>query len=321
MITETITIVAEYVATFGLNAVRKHVHNKLDEKKLRTELTSYIERQRKYNEMCSLAEEIDFQGLVDYIQVSLLDQVEVRIFDPNSKKRGQARQEIVDSAISFSQANTDKAKYRVSKCMAICLDIIRDFYEEHHLSVNDYLLADMIVDAVAEEVHEAKTATVVAVDKAKEEILAKIENTGSLFSIDKATALAETGDISTIGSDIKRMLSHISLDHPLYSHFGYEYRNGMVLSKPLSAEAKKFYPPKIILTGTERFDNQYYNDPNGNPLDYSYRHQLPFTMEVSKAIKLLGEKPDPQQGEVAALEGNTVIATPPEFPPAFPCAI
>lgn len=187
--------------------------------------------------------------------------------------------------------------------------------------MKDYLLADMIVDAVVEEVHEAQTATVTAVDGAKEQILAKIDNTGTLFSVDKALALVEAGEVDTIGSGIKKLLDHITLEHPYYPDFGYDYRNGMILSKPLTAEAKKLYPPKFVLTGAVRFGDWYYNDPNGDPLDYAYRHQIPITMEVSQATKLLGEKPDPRQDEVAVLEGNTVIATPPEFPPAFPCAI
>lgn len=321
MITEAITTAAEYVAGLGLDAAKEHVHDKLDEKKLHTELIKYIERQRKYNEMCTMAEEIDFQGLVEYIQNNLLKQAGVRIFDPNSKKRGQAREKIVDAAIAYSKAATKESKYRVGTCISICLDIIRGFYEEHRLSVKDYLLADRIVDTVAEEVHEAQTATVAAVDSAKEQILAKLDNTGSLFSFDKALALAETGKVDTIGSGIKKLLDHITIEHPYYPHFGYDYRNGMILSKPLTAEAKKLYPPRFVLTGAVRFGDHYYNDPNGDPLDYAYRHQLPFTMEVSKAIKLLGEKPDPRQDEVVVLEGSTVIATPPEFPPAFPCAI
>lgn len=321
MITEAITTAAEYVAGLGLEAAKERAHDKLDEKKLRTELINYIERQRKYNEMCTMAEEIDFQGLVEYIQNNLLEQAGVRLFDPNSKKRGQARQEIVDAAVACSKANTKESKYRVATCISICLDIIRGFYEEHRLSLKDYLLADMIADAVAEEVNEAQTATVAAVDSAKEQILAKLDNTGSLFSVDKALAFAEAGKVDDIGNGIKKLLDHITIEHPYYPHFGYDYRNGMILSKPLTAEAKKLYPPRLVLTGAVRFGDQYYNDPNGDPLDYAYRHQLPITMEVSKATKLLGEKPDPRQDEVAVLEGNTVVATPPEFPPAFPCAI
>ena len=321
MITEAITTAAEYVAGLGIDAAKEHVQGKLDEKRLRSELTSYIECQRKYNEMCSLAEEIYFQGLVEYIQNNLFEQAGVRIFDPNRKKRGFARQEIIDAAVTHSKANTPEGKKRVATCISICLDIIHGFYVKHHLSVKEYLLAETIVDSVTEEVQEAQATTVAAVEDARDQILARIDSNGSLFSIDKAVALAGAGSLDSIGSDIKKMLDHISVEHPYYPHFGYDYRNGMILSKPLTAEAKKLYPTKYVLTGAVRFGDQYYNDPNGDPLDYAYRHQLPITMEVSKATKLLGEKPDPRQDEVAVLEGNTVVATPPEFPPAFPCAI
>lgn len=321
MITEAITAVAEYVAGLGLDATKERIHDKLDEQKLRTELINYIERQRKYNEMCTMAEEIDFQGLVNYIQNNLVEQAGVRIFDPDSKKRGKARQEIVDAAIAWSKADTQESKYRVATCISICLDIIRGFYKKDHFSAKEYLLADMIADTVAEEMHEAGAAAVVAVDSAKEQILAKLDNMGSLFSLDKAVALAEAGEVDTIGAGIKKLFAHITIEHPCYPYYGYDYQNGMILSKPLTAEAKRLYPPKIVLTGSVRFGDQYYNDPNGNPLDYAYRHQLPITMEVSKAIKLLGEKTDPAQDEAAVFEGNTVMAMPPKFPPAFPCAI
>ena len=85
MVTEAITTAAEYVAGLGFDVAKERAHAKLDEKKLRTELTYYLERQRKYNEMCSLAEEIDFQGLVDYIRNNLIEQAGVRIFNPDRK--------------------------------------------------------------------------------------------------------------------------------------------------------------------------------------------------------------------------------------------
>ncbi len=321
MIKEAIETAADYLTDLGIEATKDKVKNKLDEKKLRESLMAYIKNQQKYNEMCSLAEEIDFQGLIDYIKNNLIDDTGTRFFDPNRNKRRQARQQIVDAAVAFSKADTDEAKFRVSKYISICLDIIRGFYEEHHLSLKEFLLSDMIVDAVADEVAEVQTTLMTAVDSAKNEILAKIDNTGSLFSIDKALAFAKAGETDTIRDGIKKILDHISLEHPYYPHFGYDYRNGMILSKPLTAEAKKLYPPKYVLTGPVKIGDQYYNNPNGNPLDYSYRHQLPITMEISKATKLLGEKPDPRQDEMAGLEGQKLIASPPEFPPAFPCAI
>lgn len=321
MITEATETVSGYLANLGLDAIKTKIKNRIDEKKLRESLLAYIESQQKYNEMCSLAEEIDFQGLIDYIKNNLIDATGTRFFDPNRNKRGQARQQIVDAAVAFSKADTDEAKFRVSKYISICLDIIRGFYEEHHLSLKEFLLSDMIVDAVADEVAEVQTTLMTAVDSAKNEILGKIDNTGSLFSVDKALAFAKAGETDTIRDGIKKILDHISLEHPYYPHFGYDYRNGMILSKPLTEEAKKLYPPKYVLTGPVKIGNQYYNNPNGNPLDYSYRHQIPITLEISKATKLLGEKPDPRQDEMAGLEGQKLIASPPEFPPAFPCAI
>lgn len=321
MITEAATVASEYVATLGLDTLKNKVNKKVDEKKLRSVLTSYIERQRKYNEICTLAEEIDFQGLVEYIRNNLIIATGTRVFDPNPKKRGQARNEIVCAAIAFSNAKTDEAKYRVSKCISNCLDIIRNFYVSNHFSVKDYLFADVIVDNVVEEIHESTMTTVATVNEAKNQICSKIAEGGSLFSIDKAVSLAEGGNVGAVGAGIRKVLDHISLTHPYAPDFGYDYKNGMLVSKPMNAEAKKLYPPKIVLTGAIKIDGEYYNEPNTNPLNYAYRHQLPITLEVSKATKLLGEKPDPNQDEVQGFVGNTVLATPPEFPPAFPCAI
>ena len=182
MITEAIQTAVDYLADLGLDATKDRIKNKIDEKKLRESLATYILSQQKYNEISSLAEEIDFQGLIDYIKNNLIEAVATRIFDPNRKKRGQTRQQIVDAAVAFSKAKTFEAKGKVSKCISICLDIIRGFYEEHHLSLKEFLLADMIVDAVADEVVEAQTTVMEAVDSAKNEILAKIQNTGSLFA-------------------------------------------------------------------------------------------------------------------------------------------
>ena len=132
MIKETVTIASEYVAGLGLDVAKNKIKKKINEEKLRSSLTTFIERQKNYNEMCTLAEEIDFQGLVEYIRNDLISAAGTRIFDPSPKRRGQARMEIVNAAVSFSKANTDKAKYRVSKCISICLDIIRQFYEVNH---------------------------------------------------------------------------------------------------------------------------------------------------------------------------------------------
>ena len=320
--------IAGYVADLGIDVAKSKFQNKLDEKKLRDDLVTFIESQNKYNEMCTYAEEIDFQGLMEYIKGDFIESACARVFDPNPARRKQVRDQIASEAQIFCKANTEEARYRVSTCIYICLDIIKKFYKSH-FTTRDYIWADMIVDAVVEEVQHSSNKIVTEMNSIKDELAEKIQkatesassNQGTLYSIDKAVALAETGRIDEIGKGVKKVLDCISTEHPYYPDFGYDYIGGRILSKPLTEEAKVKYPPKFNFTGAIRFGNQYYNDPKGNPLDYSYRHQIPITMEVSKALKLLGERPDPNQTEAEELIGGIITAIPPEFPPAIPCAL
>ena len=318
------TTISEYVAGLALEAGKDKIKGVIDEKKLKFTLAAYIEKQYKYNELCSLAEEIDFQGLINYIRENFLEDAGTRFCDPNKNKRKRAREDIIAAAVEYSKAERIEAKKRVATCISICLDIIREFYKSQ-FTKKDYLLAGEIVDAVTEEGREIAQESVDTlsrrIEEAKDDIIASIDKKGSLFSIDKANALAEAGDLSVIGNDVTKLLEHISLAHPYKPYYGYDYSNGRLVSKPRNEEAIKLYPPKIVLTGTVRFGDQYYNDPQSDPLDYAYRHQLPLIMEISKAIKFLGEKTDPVQDEATDYVGNMIVITPPEFPPAFPCAI
>lgn len=315
------TAISEYIASLGLEAGKNWIKNKFNEKKLSADLKSYIEKQQKYNELCTLKEEIDFQGLIDYIQENLLEDAGTRFLDPNQKKRKRAREDIIAAAVEYSKAETSDAKKRVATCISICLDIIRNFYRSK-FAKKDYLLADEIVDAVAEivneTVQESKDDILKQMTEMKKEI---IDKSDPLFSLDKTLALANSGKLSSIGDGITTILEHISLTHPCKPYYEYDYNHGKLVSKPRDEDAIRMYPPKMVLSGAVRFGNQYYNTCDTDFLEYSYRHQLPFTMEVTKAIKYLGEKQDPIQDEAIKFVGNTVVVTPPKFPPAFPCSI
>lgn len=296
---------------------KNYIKDKIDEHKLRTALIDYIGRQRKYNEIAVLAEEIDFEGLVEYIHKDLLSDVETRIFSLDRKKRGEARQRIVQMACEHVQATTEEARYQVSKCISSCLDIIRNFYSKG-IHKKDYILADEVVDAVAgiSDVNTQKTLE--AIEKSEQAVLNTL-TTGYLFSYDKAVRMAQVGDVGNIGDGIRQLLGHITLEHPLYPLYGYDYKRGGLVSVPLKEEAKVRYPVHYKFTGALKIGDQYYNDPYVDPADYAYRHQLSITMEVSKAVRYLGEMVDPTQ---TGMEEITLLqANPPEFPPAFACAI
>ena len=312
-------MVKDYLSDLAVDAAQNWFKGKLDVKKLKCSLADYIERQQKYNRVCTLASEIDFQGLVEYIDQSLLEAVTNRLFAPNSQDRKRARDDIVSAAVARSKAETPQAKHRVASCILTCLDIVRSFYASN-ISMKDYILASEIVDAVkanTQEALETSTHSVISRIDCLENHIA----TGSLFSIDKAVQLAEQGDLPVIESEMQKFLNHILVTHPMYPDFGCAYNGKMFQSKPLNEDAKRRFPPRYVLTGAVRFGNTYYNDPDNDPLDYSYRHQLPMVMEVSKAVKYLGNRRDPIQSEVEQLPGSVVLATPPQFPPAFPCSI
>ena len=49
------TTISEYVAGLALEAGKDKIKGVIDEKKLKFTLAAYIEKQYKYNELCSLA--------------------------------------------------------------------------------------------------------------------------------------------------------------------------------------------------------------------------------------------------------------------------
>lgn len=165
------------------------------------------------------------------------------------------------------------------------------------IRLEDYYLAAEVVEAVKENTDETaeKMAgkviqTVVSTgdetNRSINELSQKVENlektiaTGSLFSLDRASALLQQGQYSGIESGIKKLLDHISVEHPLFPKYGYGFENNKLKSIPLMESATKLYPPKYRFTGTICAGDHYFNDPSVNPLDYAYRHQVSLVLRI-----------------------------------------
>ena len=48
-------LVGDYIAGLGLDAAKQHMESKIDEHKLKCALKEYIESERKYNDLCTMA--------------------------------------------------------------------------------------------------------------------------------------------------------------------------------------------------------------------------------------------------------------------------
>ena len=89
--------IIEHIVDIGLTAITDTIKTKKEIADARRKLVDFIQRQKKYNLNCSLQEEIDFQGVSEYICNNLIDDVRTRLFGKR-KDRGLARQLIMNRA-------------------------------------------------------------------------------------------------------------------------------------------------------------------------------------------------------------------------------
>lgn len=307
----------DVLASFCIETVKHHFNAKIDEAELRNRLNVYLTNKQKDNYSCSLDAEIDFEGLMRYIEENMIDDVEQRMFNPDRKAREKARNDIISAALSHSKAATRKAEKRVIKYVDGSMNIIRDFIKTG-IPKRYCLLATIIVDAVRSNTEEITMEQTEQLKEAMEEVAVKYR---SLISTEKGIELMETHQYETIEHDLNNLFGNLSVQHPLFPDFGVDYYKSKLISKPLTDKAKVYFPPNYKIEAQVRIGDRQFTASDGNPFDYSYRHQVPLIMEISKAVKYLGPVEDPLQFEAHEMTGKEFVAHPPAFPEAFPCSI
>ena len=314
----------DYVVSLGLEAVKDKVKTEWEAKQVRDRLKNYISRQQKINWSCTREEEIDFGGLTHYIQTDLLDDVQERLFG-NRKERGMARKSIISKATCYAQAHTSLSRQRAIWMTETAIDILHEFYKSR---INRELkfIAAQIEDAVGEIATEQTKEIVQTVQASEERVIKELKNAAKNIgnmSIEKNMQLMRQGDIGQVEDTVSNFFAAIGSTHILFPNYRYEYKGekGQLYSKPLTKEALEKYPPRISCTGTIQMNGEYLQKFDVNTIDYANRHQLPITLNVITAKKLLGNIDDPIQHEAEKLIGESFIIQPKPFPPAFPCSI
>lgn len=99
------SVIIDFVANIGLEAVKEKISDSVNEKKVRERLVDYLKRQQALNFDVSKSEEIDFGGLSTYICSNLMGDVKLRLWG-SREERGNARQRIIEKSVAFSMANT-----------------------------------------------------------------------------------------------------------------------------------------------------------------------------------------------------------------------
>lgn len=291
---------------------KDQIASRTSEQEIRSALNAFIERENKVNELCSIAEEIDFEGVCKYVQSDEFRvDIERRLLSGSKKERGIARKTIEQKAYAYGGAQTDEARKRVSRFVSLATDILRSFYEKE-LGKGDLLSIAYIQDCVSE------------VGEKVDELTEKVEAL-SEYSLDHVLDMVKKGQFDEISGRTDRMLRAMSTEHPLFPDYGYgfthDYGKTQLISMPLSDEAERKHPPIFRFDGVAKVGDIEVRKLTKDMLDYAYRHQLRITLSIEKAIKYLGSRMDSVQVEAEALVGKEISIDPRPFPPGFPCSI
>lgn len=310
------SLVIDYIANLGLDAVKEKVADSSDETQIKEHIADYLEQERKINELISREEEIDFGGLIEYIKSDLTDDVKLRLFGEEDERR-LARNRILAKSASYASAHTKFSVKRTEKIVSTVVDILADYYRR---KINrDLLFITRELEETSADEHE-KTRNFMA---AQCEQLHSAFQEQSTLSVDRSLQLIKQGDVKQVAENLGTFIDSISASHVLFPDFGFRMNKGnQLVSVALNSAALKKYPPHIKMEVSEaKMGNQALSEINAFVLEKSYRHQFPIYFDIINAKKYLGDVLDPMQTETENMKGGKAVVYPPKFPNAFPCCV
>lgn len=142
----------DYLAELGLDLGKDYLIDRKRDEDIKKCLKDYLKRQSNTNELCNLAEEIDFQGLAQYISENLLMDAKVYLFGQKAD-REMMKNTILSKAFAYSNAKDKLQKDRVETLLNGSLEILYNFYRNQTAN-SDWFVAAEIIDTI---IHEFKT--------------------------------------------------------------------------------------------------------------------------------------------------------------------
>lgn len=313
---DTMTTISSRIVDIGLSVVKEKITKKQEETELRNRLNDFLIRQHKYNLVCTVEEEIDFQGVAEYICGDLLEEVKMRLFG-NAIQRRRARQSIMDKAAFYAQAKTRLSDKRARQLASDSVDILRAFYRSKINRELKFMAAE-IEDTVIDEM----TTQHQSLGEATADLSRRIDEM-SLLSIDRNIPLVQEGNLDLVEKNLSVFLKGISVAHTLPDDFKFGLNErGRLISIPISDDALKRYPPRFSISAkTAKLGDKLLTRIDDYALSQSYRHQIPISLDGVTAKKYLGDVLDPSQVEAEEMTGAHAVLYPPQLPKAFPCNV
>ena len=123
----------------GITLIQDTIKDALYRKQCVDAVTSYLDKQKKYNGLTSIAEEYDFEGLCDYFKDNLTDKVWIAISGSESERRA-ARRDLYNAAYYYAGAKTNESRQAVYKLISDSVEILR-FIAKGKISFENKVLA------------------------------------------------------------------------------------------------------------------------------------------------------------------------------------
>lgn len=313
-----------YDTVWGLasDAILAQIKDATEQKKMKEKLEKYLSKELDKNLHVSREEEIDFEGLANYIRGNLLEDIEICLFGQTEERR-YARENILEKAVAYASANTKLSRKRAQNMVSDVVEILKRF-RYSRVSKDLRGLSGEIIDDVNDNTNEQVQKIHDKINNLTDE-MKNIITTNATMSIDRNAELLKNGKISEVENNFNMSLNGLARQHILPDFFKYELKNinntYRLVSVPIHPDACKLYPPKIKGFSDFKIEGVDKNLWKYDIIDYAYRHQLKITMTVQNAEKYLGEVKDQSQVEAQIMEGQNYTIYPKPFPPAFPCSI
>ena len=312
MIEDFVQTLVNLMIDAGTDETIKHLKDSCEKQQVEKKIIKYLNQQKKYNGLYSVAEEYDFAGICNYLKENSFQKV-LDAISGNDSQRKAARSELYTGAYHAAHAETAQSKEKVRRLVSETVDILREI---QHSKI---LLSDRVMQA--EIVDDVNAHT----DKAIEAFAKKAqENNQSPFSPENVNKLGSNHEYEKLNTLSKQFQNQLGTQHPLYPYYQFtpsqEYEGNLV-SSPLRDDARKKYPPRFVLNGIAKIGDDKINELSPEIIEYANRHQLSISLEIHSATKYLGEEKDPIQTEAESLIGATLIKEPRKFSEPRPYSI
>ncbi len=163
------SIFVEYLTNLGFDAGKDFLVDGKRKAEAKEKIRNYIKLQAGINELCSLAEEIDFKGIVEYLSTDLLEDVKIYLFSEKDN-RERMKNTILERAYECSQSKTRTQRERVEKIINDALKILRAFYRNQIDNKDLFLISAEIVDSLDESIKSSTDKLEKKIDSAVQEI-------------------------------------------------------------------------------------------------------------------------------------------------------